>query len=664
MDYSEYTHCPNCFKPSQTALCPACRFDRNAYLQQEAASHHLPLFSRLDKGYILGRVLGEGSFAIVYAATRERDGLACAVKEYYPQDLAQRGLDGKTVNPKRNHEQLGNWQRRFEQEGELLRSCYDYPSVESGVVRYTALIKQHNTAYLVMERLTGYNLTTQLASQRILSGASICLWLKPLLETLQKLHAKDIYHRDISPNNIFLCAPNEPVLMDFGLAREGVRDAVLKSSTLGAGTFIAPEQLTGGYCDQRTDLYALGAVIYLCLLGEAPPPVEARRQGAPLLRLAQLDPLTQALQNVATHCLQLDLAMRPHNAGQLLAELSPYWLTQSPPSLETIIPGQMTAPYPATATYAPTVSGDYISAHQAYPPPPPPVAQANSHQDLGKLLLKWGLVVGLAYVGLTAYQNYAQEQEKHQKQDRQLFRDAKTIEDFKTYLIQCVICESKPDAENKIAELEKDAQTKLAQKQQKREEHAQYLKAKTVEELQAYIDSCVICQYKDKATRELKKKTAEAEAEAAQTAQDNEPSLWDTLAKPAVDALESVTQDGKAKAEAEAEAKLRQEADLKAKIEADTRAKLEAEYKAKADAEAVRAKTEAEIRAQMEKEVRDKAYQDAKAKLDAEMKAKADAEAKAKADAAAAQKAQMEADLTKLKAFGEAAVKVFSEPSK
>jgi serine/threonine protein kinase len=658
MDYLENTHCPNCFKPSQTTVCPACGFNRQIYLQQEAASHHLPVFSRLDKGYVLGRVLGEGSFAIVYAAIREKDGLACAVKEYYPQDLAQRGLDGKTVNPKRNHEQLLNWQRRFEQEGELLRCCYDYPSVESGVVRYTALIRQHNTTYLVMERLSGHNLTALLATQPTLRGETICLWLKPLLETLQKLHSKEIYHRDISPNNIFLCAPNDPVLMDFGLAREGVRDAVLKSSTLGAGTFIAPEQLTGGYCDQRTDLYALGAVIYLCLLGEAPPPVEARRQGAPLGRLVQPDRISLALQTVATHCLQLDLQMRPKNAGQILAELSPFWTTPatlSPLSLETIIPGQTLHITPA---FPSIVANDYLPQHPQYPNPPPNYAASGA--AIAKLVLMWGLGLGLAYFAFVSYQDYADEQQKSTKQDRLLFAEAQTLADFKNYLAQCVVCESKQDAENKIAELELEQQAKQTQKQQKREEHNQYIKAKTIEDLQAYLNSCVICQHKDKAEAELKQKLAEAEA---QKAAEGDPSLWDALTKPAVDAIEGVTQTGKAKPD-EPEASTPEPVDLKAKIEAETRAKLEAEYRAKVEAEAMRAKTEAEIRAQLESEVKEKAYQEAKARLEAEAKAKADAEAKTKSDAAAAQKAQIEADMEKIKAIGEAAVKVFGEPSK
>jgi serine/threonine protein kinase len=344
MNYQANTHCPNCFRTSSSAICPHCGFNREDYLKKEAASHHLPLFTQLGKEYVLGRVLGEGGFAIVYAALRPEDQLACAVKEYYPQVLAKRGLDGKTVNPKSEQAVLDSWQNRFIQEGELLRRCYDYPSVESGVVRYADLLRQHNTAYLVMERLNGQPLGDYLKQGKTLPAEDICLWLKPLLETLQKLHGKNIYHRDISPNNIFLCHADKPVLMDFGLARAGVRDSLHLTSTLGAGTFIAPEQLNGGRCDQRTDLYSLGAVIYLCLHGQAPPPVDARRQGTLLTRMQQTDNISLALQRAAVVCLELSIDKRPANAAQVLKDLEVCWQNQdkviTPPenkNQETII---------------------------------------------------------------------------------------------------------------------------------------------------------------------------------------------------------------------------------------------------------------------------------------------------------------------------------------
>jgi serine/threonine protein kinase len=608
MAYTEHTHCPNCFKPSYKSVCAACFFDRDHYLKQEAASHHLPLFNPLDKGYILGRVLGEGSFAIVYAAIREKDQLLCAVKEYYPQDLAQRGLDGITVNPKRNQAQLTTWQNRFIQEGELLRCCYDYPSVESGVVRYMAMVKQHGTAYLVMERLKGDSLGHSLTAHKRLTGESVCLWLKPLLETLQKLHAKEIYHRDISPNNIFLCSPSTPVLMDFGLAREGARDEILKSSTLGAGTFIAPEQLTGGYCDQRTDLYALGAVIYLCLHGEAPPPVEARRQGAPLKWLAQPDKVSLALQSVAAHCLQLDLQARPKNAAQILAELAPCWPNPapvSPASLQTIIPDH---------AYSGPAIAEYSSPNPASPEQIPPEPESASFFKKTLKLIIW---VGLAYAGFVAYQNYSTEQEKTRKQERQLFAKANSIADFKAYLEQCKICEAKQEAGEKIAQLEHEQQLKAARQQQKKQEHLAYIKAQTIDDLRAYLISCDLCLDKKKAEAELNDKLETEDRAKAKAA--NNPSLLEAITKPILDSAMQVLQDAKAQAEAQ----------LRAKAEADAKAQADLELKNQAEAE-VKAKAEAETKAALE------------AEAEAEAKARAEAEAKAREAAGAKLKSEVE----------------------
>ena len=344
MNYQFKTHCPNCFRESQQATCQHCQFNRDDYLKHDAANHHLPLFTKLNKGYVVGRVLGEGGFAVVYAALREADNLSFAIKEYYPEALASRGLDGCTVQPKRKEsDRLTIWQRRFEQEGELLRRCQDYPPI-TGVVRFADLIKQHNTAYLAMERLHGNSLRLYLNEAK--TAQWIISWLNPLLDTLAQLHGRAIFHRDISPNNVFLTADNKPVLMDFGLAREGIRDSALKSSTVGAGTegFIAPEQTmeaTSNRVDARTDLYSLGGLIYMALLGEPPPSATHRTQGAQLKRCKNASGLTEQLEKLAFHCLALDRNKRPENVAIIQKQ---YVLPQQPSiSAKTIIPNKSQA---------------------------------------------------------------------------------------------------------------------------------------------------------------------------------------------------------------------------------------------------------------------------------------------------------------------------------
>jgi serine/threonine protein kinase len=213
MDFQLHTHCLNCFKPSQSDICPHCEFNREDYLQNKASLNYLKPFTSLGH-YVIGRVLGNGGFSMVYTAIRPEDGLRFAIKEYFPQQLANRKLNGREVNPQ-TPETFNRWHKRFIQEGELLRRCYDHPSIESGVVRYADLLQENNTAYLVMERLQGDSLRNYLQNKQQLSTRQIIMWLKPMLNTLQKLHDKKIFHRDISPNNIFITKAG-PILMDFG----------------------------------------------------------------------------------------------------------------------------------------------------------------------------------------------------------------------------------------------------------------------------------------------------------------------------------------------------------------------------------------------------------------------------------------------------------------
>ncbi len=484
MNYHLNTHCPNCFSANRTAVCTVCDFDCESYLTSKAASHHLPLFTPLDQGYVIGRVLGEGRFAIVYAGIRVADQSLCAIKEYYPQDLAQRGLDTKTVNPKRQPEQLLSWQQRFVQESQLLRRCYEAPSVEAGIVRYIDLVAQHNTAYLVMERLSGCSLSHYLTQRYSLSPDAIYLWLVPLVKIVQKLHQKKIYHRDISPNNIFLLTPEQPVLMDFGLAREGIRDATLKSSTLEAGVFIAPEQLNGGYCDQRTDLYSLGAVIYLCLHGMPPPSIEARRQGAPLSRLAQT-PSALALQRAIEHCLQLEWSARPQDAAHLLTLLTPQSFNSFiPPALpfETSIPERAFGA-PPSPLYASTE-------------PSPPTKTHPLLYGLSVFFLTLAILIGLGYAAIMAYRNYDEQESAQRKQDNLLFSQAKSLEDYQNYLNHCITCESRTRAQSQLKQLQLEREAALNHEKQRSQEAALFANAKTLDDFKRYVQTCVICETK------------------------------------------------------------------------------------------------------------------------------------------------------------------------
>jgi TPR repeat protein len=507
MDYQLSTLCPNCFKLSDKTVCEICQFDKDNYLNHHAAAHHLPIFTRLNKDYVVGRVLGESEFSIVYAAIRDRDKLSCVIKEHYPRDLVQRGIDHQAVKPKQQQlqKQLSVWLSHFTHEAELLRSCYDHPAVESGIVHYTAVFKQHNTAYLVMERLSGLSIAEHLQRQHKFSADKICLWLKPLLETLQRLHNKEIYHRNISTHNIILTAPDKPVLLDFGLARSGVREALLKASITANGSFIAPEQISEDYADQRTDLYALGAVIYWCLHGEPPLSIAARKQGALLKTLTINDSTAQALQTVAIHCLQLNISLRPKDVTHLLAQLSPILSPQRKPM---VFVSSIEAPPPVEIENPPVQNnqpnhGFFDTEHKHFELPSPlPVAKS----FLSGLFFFMSVLcafLALGYGAFIGYQHYDQSDTAKRKEDNLLFSQAQTLDEYKSYLAHCVTCENQQRAMERIVQLEKDHQLQLSQQKQQQQDAELFKRADTVEKLQAYLKNCVLCADKSQAEEKL-----------------------------------------------------------------------------------------------------------------------------------------------------------------
>ncbi len=121
---------------------------------------------------------------------------------------------------------------------------------------------------IIMELLNGQSLRQCLTSKKRPTFQDIAT---QLCRALEVAHGKNILHRDIKPENIFVCDDGTVKLMDFGLAR--ILDAGTTSQSsvvVGTAAYMAPEQLKGEKQDGRTDLYALGVVLYEYLTGKQP----------------------------------------------------------------------------------------------------------------------------------------------------------------------------------------------------------------------------------------------------------------------------------------------------------------------------------------------------------------------------------------------------------
>jgi serine/threonine-protein kinase len=137
------------------------------------------------------------------------------------------------------------------------------------------------TCFLVMERLHGESLAKRLHRVGPLPPSTLLPIALQMCDALGAVHAAGIVHRDLKPSNIFLeQVPNERgeqtdhvKVLDFGVARVEWAETRLTNANAPLGTqgYMSPEQEQGLEIDHRSDIFALGAVIYECLTGEPPP---------------------------------------------------------------------------------------------------------------------------------------------------------------------------------------------------------------------------------------------------------------------------------------------------------------------------------------------------------------------------------------------------------
>jgi serine/threonine-protein kinase len=134
------------------------------------------------------------------------------------------------------------------------------------------------TSYLVMQRLHGESLAARLHRLGALTPEEVLPIALQLCDALGAVHAAGIVHRDLKPSNIFLAEQSggglpHVKLLDFGIARVEWAETRLTNSDAPLGTpgYMSPEQEQGQEIDHRSDLYAMGGVLYECLIGFAPP---------------------------------------------------------------------------------------------------------------------------------------------------------------------------------------------------------------------------------------------------------------------------------------------------------------------------------------------------------------------------------------------------------
>lgn len=171
--------------------------------------------------YIIERVLGQGGFGITYVAKDHKSDTLVAIKEFFPDTMATR--NGTTVISFTGEraEAFEYGKNCFLQEAKTLAEFNDNDSIV-GIKTY---FEENSTAYFVMEYVEGESFDEYIKQKGgKISFEEACELLIPVMEALASVHDKGIVHRDVTPDNIFICNDGKVKLLDFGAARYSIGD--------------------------------------------------------------------------------------------------------------------------------------------------------------------------------------------------------------------------------------------------------------------------------------------------------------------------------------------------------------------------------------------------------------------------------------------------------
>ena len=359
----------------------------------------------LDVGAVLGEtyriegLIGRGGMGAVWAAEHLRlPGKHVAVKVLL--DAAAGG-----------EEML----QRFRREAEIA-SRLGHPNIVE-VLDFNTL--PTGQPYIVLEYLQGETLAARLVSGRLPLDEALAI-TRQIGSALQAAHRAGVVHRDLKPDNVFLCAPEEDMptrvkVLDFGISKirgsQSLRtqDAIL----MGTPQYMSPEQATGKNTtvDGRTDVFALGAIVYEMLGGQ--PAFAGGSLAEVVYRVVHGEPtplrelapaLPENVQSAVERALQKDPAARPQDIGAFVLELTGRPLssfhTGQPMGVDSAL-GQSMEPTHTPRPTGPTASWPRTRASAREPvrsgavtvPPSPPEAPPRR---------TWPFLVAVAVVGVAA----------------------------------------------------------------------------------------------------------------------------------------------------------------------------------------------------------------------------------------------------------------------
>ena len=254
--------------------------------------------------------LGRGAMGVIYKAKDPAIGRLVAIKTIRLGDF---------TDPSHFEELHGRLRREAQSAGAL-----SHPNI----ITIFDVGEEQGLAYFAMELVEGRNLESVIETNQQLDYATIVHIARQAADALGFAHQHGIVHRDIKPANIMLTQEGRVKVADFGIAKVGSTKLTQPGTLLGSPSYMAPEHFLGQSLDGRSDIFALGIVLYELITGQ--PPFTAESLGALSYKIVHEDvvppielkpDLDRQLNEVIVKALARDPAKRFQSAEELCAAL-------------------------------------------------------------------------------------------------------------------------------------------------------------------------------------------------------------------------------------------------------------------------------------------------------------------------------------------------------
>jgi serine/threonine-protein kinase len=343
----------------------------------------IPLNSVIGE-YRLVEKIGAGGMGEVYRAVHSKIGRMVALKvlnqTVQSQEFVERFLNEARIQASLHHQNIA--------------TLYDF-------------LEFNGQPCIIMEYVEGETIADRLAVRGAMPLEEAVAIFKAVADAIHYIHSQGIVHRDIKSHNVKISSAGQVKLLDFGIAKSGSSPALtMTGGFVGTLQYLSPEQFTGGIADARSDIWALGVLLYEMVTGRMP--FEASTIGSlyekinaaaftPPSAISQYIP--REIEAIIARCLRKNPAERYQSAWELSQDLSR--VNKTPPAIPYQNTGRSYAPAPPAYPTAPSHSVYTSPNAQGLSAQTLPTAAAPSKKMWP--FIAAAAVVVLAVIGLGVY---------------------------------------------------------------------------------------------------------------------------------------------------------------------------------------------------------------------------------------------------------------------